>query len=111
MAWLPGQTLAGSGVEVAYAQISPSRLTTAAHIRVPLNKPPTVPPIGPVKPGAAWSCFLRSASLGRPLQLAANRLICIQSANNEQIRIFFIIILPPLRCVWAQFVHGIGVEI
>src|SRR5262245_20608187 len=102
MAWLPGQTLAGSGVEVAYAQISPSRLTTAAHIRVPLNKPPTVPPIEPVKPGAAWSCFLRSASLGRPLQLAANRLISIQTVNNDPIRIFFMIILVPFPLCCAQ---------
>src|SRR4029453_8697340 len=101
MAWLPGQTLAGSGVDVANPQSSPSRFTTAAHIRVPLNKPPTVPPIGPVKPGAALSWFLRSASLGSPLQSAAKALGSRQTANSQPIRILFILIilLTPSRCV------------
>jgi hypothetical protein len=42
IAWLPGQTFPGLAVEVVNEQISPSLFTTAPHMRVPSNRPPTM---------------------------------------------------------------------
>src|SRR3954464_13124063 len=65
-AWLPGHALAGSSVATAVAQISPRRLTTAAHSILPENNPPASPP----PPGAMRSHFFRSSAEGRSLQAA-----------------------------------------
>src|SRR6185436_2928624 len=50
IAWLPGQTCDGSPVDVAAAQNSPSRFTTAAHIRSPWKRPPASPPLEGAEP-------------------------------------------------------------
>jgi hypothetical protein len=64
IAWLPGQTCVGSSVDVVYAQISPARLTTAAHMRVPLNRPPADPPAA----GAAARTAFSSCAVGKSRQ-------------------------------------------
>src|SRR5215471_6520976 len=69
MAWLPGHTNRGSDVEVLKAHNSPSALTTAAHMRVPPNNPPTVPYFATPLALAEFTRKLRrSAAEGNPLQ-------------------------------------------
>src|SRR6266850_3234189 len=74
MAWLPGHTCVGSLVDVTKVHTSPSRFTTAPHIRVPLKSPPTVPPDVWAEMRNALSWF----SLGKPWQLLG------MSANEER---------------------------
>src|SRR5215204_6058461 len=62
IAWLPGQTCVRSDVDVLAAQNSPSRSTTAPHIR----SPPNSPPIGRSVCAASCSSFLSSKAFGSP---------------------------------------------
>src|SRR3954469_4716807 len=66
IAWLPGHALAGSSVATAVAQISPWRLTTAAHSIFPEKSPPA----WPSTPGACRSQFFKSFADGRSRQRA-----------------------------------------
>src|SRR5262249_25401631 len=60
-AWPPGHAVAGSSVATAVAQISPARLTTAAHSSFPEKRPPA----SPASPGARRRYSLRSVAVGR----------------------------------------------
>ena len=91
MAWLPGQTCVGSACDVVNVQISPSRLTTAAHIRAPLNKPPAV------GLAASMSFCLNSLWLGSSVQFAAKRVPIIETPNTQQKTTNFRTILNILR--------------
>src|SRR5215470_459690 len=65
-------------MDVANAQISPSRFTTAPHIRAPLNNPPAsalAAPAGTLWPGAWLRKAFNCDALGTSWQFAAIALL------------------------------------
>src|SRR4249919_12463 len=98
MAWLPGQTCVGSAVFVAELQSSPFLLTMAAHIRVPLNKPPILG-----EAPAATNFSINAEVLGRPLHAPLSsaftiRLDPIPTSSNKHRAILFNM-YPPKFCL------------
>src|SRR5687768_311304 len=89
MAWLPGHTCVGSAVVVIYAQISPSRFTTAPHIRAPPKRPPAFGSFA-----AASIAWRNSEAEGTSLQFAAAASVAEHNAAATSTpRIFFIALL------------------
>src|SRR6266568_538959 len=82
IAWLPGHTCVASAIDVAKAQSSPLRFTTAAHMRVPLNSPPASPPCD----GAATRSCLSCPAEGTPEQFAALSWACAPAVARPQRR-------------------------
>src|SRR5205085_2885915 len=84
IAWLPGHTCVGSDLEAAAAHTSPARFTTAAHIRVPLKRPPMGPAATLPSVAAGATKFKNAVSwlaVGNPAQEC--RLFPSSSANTD----------------------------